>query len=333
MIAAAIYTYSDGGNAMYYEENDDRDLAQEGMVFNIQKYSVHDGPGIRTIVFLKGCDLRCRWCSNPESQHVEPELAWNSGRCIGLDKCGHCMEKCPNGAIKTGEANMPAINRSLCGNCGHECAAACPAQGLLVYGKKRSVQDVLDTVEQDMAFYSRSGGGMTLSGGEPLLHKSFAVALLRQARKRRMKTAVETCGLAPESHIREAAPWLSHALFDIKHMDSAVHQEHTGSGNERILANFRIVAGEFPELPVLARTPIIPGFNDDEETVAAIASFLKPYEHVKYEMLPYHRLGTQKYHFLQRVPPMGDVVLDKTKMPKLHKVVSDILGDRAVYPR
>ena len=122
------------------------------MVFNIQKYSVHDGLGIRTNVFLKGCSFRCRWCSNPESQHPHPELAWNEGRCIGLDKCGQCIEVCQNDAISKGENNRPLIDRALCKDCSHTCAYKCPAQGLLVYGKKRTVKDVLDSVEQDMAF-------------------------------------------------------------------------------------------------------------------------------------------------------------------------------------
>lgn len=314
---------------MYEEDDydDDEDLAREGYVFNVQKYSVHDGPGIRTNVFLKGCNLRCRWCSNPESQHPLPELAWNEGRCLGLEKCGHCLEKCPNGAIVAANG-LPLLDRSKCGSCDHVCAANCPSQGLLVYGKKRSVKDIVDSVEQDMAFYTRSGGGMTLTGGEPLMHKDFAVALLRQARKRRIKTAIETCGMTPDHHLRAAAPWLSYALFDIKHMDSDIHKQNTGAGNERILANFRILAEEFPSLPLLARTPIIPGVNDTEEAVGAIAEFIKPFGHVRYEMLPYHRLGTQKYQFLQREPPMGEVTLDKTRLPRLMRTARSILGDR-----
>lgn len=195
------------------------------------------------------------------------------------------------------------------------------------------MDDVLSSVEQDAAFYSRSGGGMTLSGGEPLLQADFALALLRQARVRRLKTAVETCGMVPAATVRAAAPYLNFALFDIKQMDSAVHEAQTGLPNARILENFRILVEEFPDLPILARTPIIPGFNDSEEAVAAIAAFLKPYARVNYEMLPYHRLGTQKYHFLGRRPPMGDVTLGKNVMPRLQRAALDILGARVQIPR
>lgn len=318
---------------MYQEDfDDDDDLAQKGMVFNVQKYSVHDGPGIRTIVFLKGCSLRCRWCSNPESQNTMPELAWNQGRCIGLEKCGHCLTACERGALSPDSQDKPQLQREKCGDCGHICADACPSQGLLVYGRERTVGDVLDAVEQDMAFYTRSGGGMTLSGGEPLLQKNFAVALLRQARQRRLKTAVETCGMVPEENIREAAPWLSFALFDLKHADSDTHKAHTGAGNERILDNFRILAEEFPQLPMRARTPVIPGFNDSPEAISAIARLIEPHGRVEYELLPYHRLGTQKYHFLHREPPMGDVTLEKSLMPELQKAAQDILGSRVQIP-
>ncbi len=304
------------------------DSQQQGMVFNIQKYSVHDGPGIRTIVFLKGCSLSCEWCSNPESQKSYPELACNHGRCIDVSKCGHCIPACPHGSITCGDDDKPVIDRSHCTGCDMPCAEICPAQGLLVYGKKRTVDDVLRVVEQDMAFYARSGGGLTLSGGEPLLQGTFAVALLREARVRRIKTAVETCGMVPAETVREAAPYLNYVLYDIKHMDSVVHEAHTGLPNARILENFRILAEEFPDLPILARTPVIPGFNDTEEAIAAIAEFLKPYTHVKYEMLAYHRLGTQKYHFLARDVPMGEVSLDKALMGRLQKTALDILGER-----
>ena len=308
------------------------DCQRQGMVFNVQKYSVHDGPGIRTIVFLKGCSLSCRWCSNPESQQREPELAFNAGRCLGVSKCGHCIVACPYGSITLGDDDKLRINRSHCTSCHMPCAAACPAQGLLVYGKQRTVDDVLNVVEQDMAFYARSGGGLTLSGGEPLLQGEFAVALLREARARRIKTAVETCGMVSADTVRAAAEYLNYVLFDIKHMDSAEHEAQTGLSNKHILENFRILAEEFPNLPILARTPIIPGFNDSEQAVTAIAQFLKPYERVEYEMLPYHRLGTQKYQFLDRPVPMGEVKLDAEHMNRLQAVAQSILGQRVRVP-
>lgn len=332
ILSAGISLTRDAKADMYDDYDDDTDLNRKGMVFNIQKYSVHDGPGIRTIVFLKGCGLRCRWCSNPESQNGRPELAWNSGRCIGLSKCGHCLEVCPNGALKAGKDDKPALDRTLCSDCQFHCADSCPSQGFIVYGKERTVKDVLDHVEQDMAFYSRSGGGMTLSGGEPLLQKDFSVALLRQGRKRRMKTAIETCGMVPQENIQEAAPYLSYALFDIKHMDAPTHKEHTGAANNQILTNFDFLAKNFGNLPILARTPIIPGVNDNIDVISQIAEFLKPYKNARYELLPYHRLGTQKYHFLHRDPPMGDVVLDKKIMPKLQQAAQKILGDRVQIP-
>ena len=325
-------TMADKEGAVADYDDDSQDLAREGVVFNIQKYSVHDGPGIRTIVFLKGCPLHCRWCSNPESQNPVPELAWNEGRCIGLSKCGHCIEVCPNGALLAGDNYYPVLERSKCGECPHLCAAACPSQGLIVYGKKRTVGDILEHVEQDMAFYARSGGGMTLSGGEPLHDREFSTALLRQARKRRMKTAIESCGMVPEENIRSAAPYLTNVLFDIKHPDTKTHATQTGAGNERILANFHLLATEYPNLPMLARTPIIPGVNDNVDAIMAIAEMIRPYEQVRYELLPYHRLGTHKYYFLHRDPPMGEISLDSKVMPRLHSLIKQILGDRAQLP-
>ena len=309
------------------------DKKKKGLVFNIQKYSVHDGPGIRTIVFLKGCPLACRWCSNPESQRREPELAFNKGRCLTFAKCTRCLDACERGAIIREADDSLRIDRSLCEDCLMDCAEACPAQGIIVYGTERTVEDVLKVVEQDAMFYSRSSGGMTLSGGEPLMQGDFALALLREARRRRIKTAVETCGMVPWKTLEAASEYLNYVLYDIKHMDSAAHEEHTCCPNTTILDNFRRLAEMDPERPILARTPVIPGFNDSEESIAAIAEFIKPYPNVRYEMLPYHRLGTQKYHFLDRVPPMDDVTLDKSVMPALTKTAMGILGDRVQVPK
>ena len=169
-----------------------QDRKVTGIVFNIQKYSVHDGPGIRTIVFTKGCPLSCRWCSNPESQLLKPQMAFNATRCIGTDKCHYCMPACPYQSIKA-EGNALNIDCTHCTECETlACSKACPAGSIITYGQTRTVEDVLNAVAQDAIFYTRSGGGMTISGGEPLFQKEFAIALLREARRRRIKTAIET---------------------------------------------------------------------------------------------------------------------------------------------
>ena len=309
------------------------DKKKKGLVLNIQKYSVHDGPGIRTNIFMKGCPLSCLWCSNPESQSYEPELAFNAGRCLTFSKCTRCLQACLRGAITRGEGDTLHIDRALCAGCPRSCVEACPSQGLIVYGRERTVDDVLQLVEQDAAFYTRSGGGLTLTGGEPLMQGEFAVALLRDARRRRIKTAVETCGFVPWKTIEASSQYLNFVLYDIKHMDSQVHQEQTGGPNEIILENFRRLAALDPKKPILARTAVVPGFNDTVEAITAIAEFVKPFANVRYELLPYHRLGTQKYHFLNRVPPMDQVTLDKAVMSRLVDATRNVLGERAEVPK
>lgn len=303
------------------------DRKATGTVFNIQKYSVHDGPGIRTIVFLTGCTLACRWCSNPESQSAVPQLAYNEGRCLSLSKCMRCVEVCTKGALSEAPDGKIQVNRQLCSTCKTlDCAGACPAKGLIVYGETKTVEDVLTVVEQDAMFYSRSGGGMTLSGGEPLFQKDFALALIREARLRRIKVAIETCGNVSWDVLSEAAGHLNTVLFDIKHMDSKKHKEWTNDGNERIHENFERLVREFPNLQIIARTPLIPGFNDSEEDVRAMAEFVAAHPGVAYEILPYHRLGTQKYTFLGRQCEMGDITLPVEIAAQRQELANTIIG-------
>lgn len=308
------------------------DTKQMGTVFNIQKYSVHDGPGIRTLVFLKGCPLRCSWCSNPESQVFTPELAYNQGKCLGQDKCTRCAGVCPENAIVFAEDGKAAIDRTLCKHCTETCAPHCPALALITYGEKQSVATVIAAVEQDSMFYTRSGGGLTLSGGEPLAQPEFSLALLREARKRRIKTSIETCGCTPLEVMVEAAKHLNSMMFDIKHNNSEKHAAATGHGNEKIIANFLAVAKLFPSLPIVVRTPVIPGFNDEEACIAGIANLVREARQsrpkdaatITYELLPYHRLGTQKYLFLGRKAPLGDATLDNAVFATLARLAGEM---------
>jgi pyruvate formate lyase activating enzyme len=290
------------------------DNRQSGNVFSIQKYSVHDGPGIRTVVFLKGCPLRCAWCSNPESQLLTPELAYNRNKCLGLDKCVRCVKVCEAGALTEDAEGKLSIDRTLCTQC-QKCAAACPAGAMITYGEETSVDAALRRVEEDGLFYSRSGGGMTLSGGEPFLQAEFATALLREAQNRCINTAVESCGAASYDTFKDALQYVDTLMFDVKSLNDDKHREFTGHSNERILHNLRRIREDYPSLAIRVRTPIIPGFNDTEDDVRSIIAFLEtlPGDKVEYEILEYHRMGQPKYESTGREYPLpADLKLDPT---------------------
>lgn len=255
-----------------------------GTVFNIQPYSLHDGPGIRTVVFLKGCPLRCPWCSNPESQKREPEVYFDKSKCIAGKGCGLCGGLCENAVkLSNGEAY----------------AQLCPSKAINIYGREMTVEEIIDRVESESIFYG-DDGGITLSGGEPFMQPEFATELLREAKLRRLNTAAETCGCCDTEHLRQAARYIDHILYDIKCIDPHKHKKFTGRDNALILKNIKMLFREFPDLAKLIRTPVIPGFNDSEEDIKAIAEFLKEYKNYRYELLPYHRFGEGKYKMLGR---------------------------------
>lgn len=293
--------------------------SKSGYVFNIQQFSVHDGPGIRTIVFLKGCPLHCPWCSNPESQNSASELAWNSSKCMG---CHQCRATCPQQAITLGDRGEIKINRDLCLKC-FKCAEACPTTALSVLGKKMSIEEVLREVESDSVFYRRSDGGMTLSGGEPLQQADFAINLLKEAKRHGIRTAIETCGCVEWSTLEQACHLLNNVIYDIKCFDASKHKRHTGVTNEQILSNFGKMCRQFPHLPILVRTPIIPGFNDSEDDILAIIDFIQQFPNVTYELLQYHRLGQPKYNALGRKYPLGDVKLSDETFNHLKLVAKE----------
>ncbi len=266
----------------------------DGIIFDIQRYSIHDGPGIRTVVFLKGCPLRCAWCSNPEGQHAAPVIEFFAGRC---QRCGECGEVCPRAAVNGDLDCAPAtkLDRTTCDLCGR-CVEACPHSVLRVSGRTVTAADVLAEVKKDAGFYRRSGGGVTLSGGEPLAQPAFAVEVLRRCGDANIHTAVETCGYAPEDVFRRVADAADLVLFDVKHMDPAAHAQRTGVSNGPVLANLeRLVQwGK----PVLARIPLVPGWNDGSEHLSAVAARLAHLGIRDVHVMPFHQLGRDKYERL-----------------------------------
>lgn len=293
---------------------------KSGTVFNIQRYSLHDGPGIRTVVFLKGCPLRCRWCSNPESQQGYLELSYNSSKCIGCHTCSHCINTCVYGALRPNENGAIEVDRVRCCNC-LKCSVSCPSKALHTMGQQLSVSDVIKAAEADSAFYTRSGGGLTLSGGEPLMQADFVIEILKEAKKRRIDTAIETCGYAVWDDLKRVAVNLKTIIYDVKSIDSNKHRQFTGVTNELIIGNLVRLRQTFPNLRILVRTPVIPGFNDSDADICAILDFLNDLPNVSYELLPYHRMGKQKYEFLGRAYPMCNARLNDETMQNLNKYV------------
>ena len=303
--------------------------AETGILFNIQRFSVHDGPGIRTILFAKGCPLSCLWCSNPESQRFEPDLAYKRSHCIGVKQCGLCVEACPKQAIVSNDKGSISIDRSLCDNCGR-CTEVCPANALIMFGKKYTFDELVKKVEEDGSFYWRSGGGPTISGGEPFAQPIFMGQLLEALKRKRYHAVVETCG-----YFDINAPGMEYFLkntdflfFDIKLMDSAKHKTYTGRSNQLILKNILEISKSFLDIEIVARTPIIPGVNDTEEEIEKIAKFLRNVKTLKdYELLNYHAFGVPKYFQIGRQYELTNLKpLGSKKMKKLQDLACKTLG-------
>ena len=305
-----------------------------GKVYDIQGFSVQDGPGIRTTVFLKGCPLRCPWCHSPESQQFHSQLSWISMRCIGIEKCGKCLTACPKGAITPGdkiqhavskvEIQLVHIDRNICDNCG-DCAAVCYPDALFMCGTDYGVDELVEKLSKDMPFFEQSGGGVTISGGEALSQPGFTLALLKELKKRGISTALDTTGFTKYENIEAVLPYTDLFLYDLKHMKSDQHKTVIGVPNEIILENAKKIAEAGGKLQV--RIPIIPKFNDSEENIRETGEFCKSLGDAVtiIQLLPYHNMGIMKYQRISNNHKVleAPVPSDK-KIQSLKKILEDL---------
>jgi pyruvate formate lyase activating enzyme len=264
------------------------ELETKGLVFDIKKYAIHDGPGIRTTVFFKGCPLKCLWCHNPESWKNQVELGFRKSRCVG---CGQCAEVCPREAISFVE-NRPVTDAQKCMLCGR-CVDVCIAGAREIIGRQMTVSKVMAEVEQDIIFYDQSGGGVTFSGGEPLMQPDFLLALLNQCRAMNIHTAVDTSCYAEPEIVESVAEKADLFLCDLKHIDNEIHERFTGVGNNLILENIRCISQAGKK--IIIRIPIIPGFNDEPVNIEATGKFAASLQGVgRIDILPFNRGGIEK---------------------------------------
>ena len=298
-----------------------------GKTYDIQGFSVHDGPGIRTTVFLKGCPLRCPWCHSPESQEFKTELNWMKIRCLGLDKCGKCLGVCPHGCVSEGPEDTdatgapiryPKVDKTLCDECG-KCADACKAEALYMCGDDKTIDEVMYRLLRDKPFFDTSGGGVTVSGGECLSQPDFTFELLRRCKEAGINTAVDTTGFVKWEVIERVLPYTDLFLYDLKCMDSKLHEQVIGVPNELILDNCRRIGESGGKLQI--RIPTIPLFNDTVENMEKTGEFLNGFREAVelIQLLPYHTLGVSKYDRLLKnekifvAEPPSDAKMEKLR--------------------
>ena len=291
---------------------------KKGIIFDIKKYAVHDGPGIRTTVFFKGCPLRCAWCHNPESWKMEPEPMFRYSRCI---QCGKCKSVCPENAVTIGKA-LPITNTEICVCCG-ECTLTCPVMAREIAGKKVKIEDIMSEIRKDIIFYDESGGGVTFSGGEPLMQPEFLMGLLEECKKEEIHTTIDTCGYAKRDVVEKIIPLADLFLCDIKHMDSVKHKEYTGVGNEQILENLKLIIKYNKKM--IIRVPVIPGFNDNIEAIEDIARFAKQeLGVVEVDLLAYNSGGVSKS---QRLSSETKIIQESRPTVDKMEMLSDVIRE------
>ena len=284
-----------------------------GKLFDIQGFSVHDGPGIRITLFLKGCPLRCPWCHSPESLAFESELNWMEIKCIGVEKCGRCLRVCPYDAISacgmkksldgSGEIQLVAVDRSKCTSCG-ACAKVCTAKALYMCGTDYTVDDIMERIRREVPFFKRSGGGVTISGGECLCQPKFVLEILKRCKAEGIHTAVDTSGFVDWDVIESILPYTDIFLYDLKGINDDLHKQVVGVSNELILENAQKIAAAGGKFQI--RLPVMPMYSDSEEVFDEIGKFILQLGDAAevVQILPYHSLGTVKWERLQTGKPV-----------------------------
>ncbi|MBD3197423.1 MAG: glycyl-radical enzyme activating protein [Candidatus Lokiarchaeota archaeon] len=290
----------------------------KGIIFDIQQYAIYDGPGIRTLVFLKGCPLSCTWCQNPESQNLKPQRSYFREKC---SLCGLCVEECPNNALIYSEEEIK-YNHKLCSLCG-KCLNVCPNDVIQIIGKEVSVDEIISIVSRDKPFFDSSEGGVTISGGEPTMQYDFLIELLSRFKKEGIHTAIETCGYFKTEIIPELTELVDLFLFDIKHPNKEIHKQFTGVDNKLILENFKKIHGIVGSNRITCRIPLIPGINTELDILDEILSFLKQIDYKgSIHLMPYNRLAKTKYKKIGRGKEYID--LGELSEKKLRKIITKI---------
>ncbi len=280
-----------------------KSAAKKRLILNISRMTVHNGPGIRTLIQFKGCPLRCTWCSTPESQADSPELAVVPAKCI---HCDQCLLACPRNAIRLSETDL-RIDRSKCDVCG-KCTTVCYPGALSIIGQMMTVEALVTEAEKDEVVYKHSGGGVTLSGGEPLVGMDFTLELLKALAEAHLNVGVDTCGYIPPNDLEKTIPYVDFFLWDIKVMDDRQHKEFTGVSNKLILENLKLVSRM--AVPVYIRIPLIPGYSDYSENIKATCEFVRDLKSlVEIDLLPLHHLGRARYASLDRPYPIEGIPL------------------------